>query len=144
MWTKRSDPGIGKTDELQPSGSYMFKVNNRNTGTRCEICSKLAIKRDTPYLSVFSPHTGKYGPEKTPYLDTFHVVSVYRNSPNSTLVERGKIPLPLTHTPEQKHNHTFWFFSQSTLAVTMQFFDFQLLPISYVLEEFHVQVLIRW
>lgn len=26
MWTKRSDPGIGKTDELQPSGSYMFKV----------------------------------------------------------------------------------------------------------------------
>ena len=27
-----------------PSGSYMFKVNNRNTRTRCEICSKLTIK----------------------------------------------------------------------------------------------------
>ena len=27
-----------------PAGSYMFKVNNRNTRTRCEICSKLAIK----------------------------------------------------------------------------------------------------
>ena len=26
------------------------------------------------YLSVFSPNAGKYGPEKTPYLDTFHVV----------------------------------------------------------------------
>ena len=24
------------------------------------------------YLSVFSPNTEKYGPEKTPYLDTFH------------------------------------------------------------------------
>ena len=24
------------------------------------------------YLSVFSPDTEKYGPEKTPYLDTFH------------------------------------------------------------------------
>ena len=24
------------------------------------------------YLSVFSPNTGKYGPEITPYLDTFH------------------------------------------------------------------------
>ena len=25
---------------------------------------------------VFSPNTGKYGPEKTPYLDTFHAVLV--------------------------------------------------------------------
>ena len=32
------------------------------------------IRRDTPYLSVFSPNAGKCGPEKTPYLDTFHVV----------------------------------------------------------------------
>ena len=23
---------------------------------------------------VFSPNAGKYGPEKTPYLDTFHTV----------------------------------------------------------------------
>ena len=26
------------------------------------------------YLSVFSPNAGKYGPEKTAYLDTFHAV----------------------------------------------------------------------
>ena len=25
-------------------------------------------------LSVFSPNTGKYGPEINPYLDTFHAV----------------------------------------------------------------------
>ena len=25
-------------------------------------------------ISVFSPNTGKYGPEKTPYLDTFLAV----------------------------------------------------------------------
>ena len=25
-------------------------------------------------FSVFSPNTGKYGPEKTPYLDTFHTM----------------------------------------------------------------------
>ena len=31
-----------------PAGSYMFKVNNRNTSTRCEICSRL-----TPKTSVF-------------------------------------------------------------------------------------------
>ena len=28
----------------------------------------------TEYLSVFSPNTGKYRTEKTPYLDTFHAV----------------------------------------------------------------------
>ena len=28
----------------------------------------------TKYLSLFSPNAGKYGPEKTPYLDTFHAV----------------------------------------------------------------------
>ena len=28
----------------------------------------------TTYPSVFSPNKGKYGPEKTPYLDTFHAV----------------------------------------------------------------------
>ena len=27
-----------------------------------------------PYFPVFSPNAGKYGPEKTPYLDTFHTV----------------------------------------------------------------------
>ena len=27
-----------------PVGNYMFEVNNENTRTRCEICSKLIIK----------------------------------------------------------------------------------------------------
>ena len=32
-------------DELNiPVGIHMVKVNNRNTRTRCEICSKLTIK----------------------------------------------------------------------------------------------------
>ena len=29
---------------IVPAGNYMFKVNNRNARTRCEICSKLTIK----------------------------------------------------------------------------------------------------
>ena len=28
-----------------------------------------------PYFPVFSQNAGKYGPEKTPYLDTFHAVT---------------------------------------------------------------------
>ena len=37
------------------------------------------IRRDTKYLSVFSPNAGKYGPEKTSYLDTFHAVLMVMN-----------------------------------------------------------------
>ena len=29
---------------------------------------------NTKYLSIFSPNAGRYEPEKTPYLDTFHAV----------------------------------------------------------------------
>ena len=43
-----------------PSGNYMFKVNNGNSRTRCEICSKLTIKtlerhqwQGSKYFSAF-------------------------------------------------------------------------------------------
>ena len=34
--------------------NYMFKVNNRNSRTRCEICSKLTIKTPERRLLLFS------------------------------------------------------------------------------------------
>ena len=34
------------------------------------------IRRNTECLSVFSPKAGKCGPKKTPYLGTFHAVSL--------------------------------------------------------------------
>ena len=30
----------------------------------------------TEYGEMFSPNAGKYGPEKTPYLDTIHAVNM--------------------------------------------------------------------
>ena len=36
-----------------PAVNYMFKVNNRNTRTRCEICSKLTIKTPERRQSLF-------------------------------------------------------------------------------------------
>ena len=36
-----------------PAGNYMFKVNNGNTRTRCEICSKLTIKTPGCRSGVF-------------------------------------------------------------------------------------------
>ena len=37
--------------------------------------SKYGVISD-PYFPVFSPNTGQYGPEITPYLDTFHAITV--------------------------------------------------------------------
>ena len=31
-----------------PVDNYLLKVNNRNTRTRCEICSKLTVKTPEP------------------------------------------------------------------------------------------------
>ena len=31
-------------DDCSPVGNYLFKVNNKNTRTKCEICSKLTMK----------------------------------------------------------------------------------------------------
>ena len=36
-----------------PDDIYLFKVNNRNTRTRCEICSKLTIKTPERRSGVF-------------------------------------------------------------------------------------------
>ena len=41
-----------------PAGIYLLNVNNRNTRTKCEICSKLTIKtperRHRPYFTPCS------------------------------------------------------------------------------------------
>ena len=39
-----------------------------------------------PNFSVFSPNTGKHGPEITPYLDTFHAVKYMTLLPNATKI----------------------------------------------------------
>ena len=41
------------------------------------------------YLSAFSPNARKYGPEKTPYLDTFHAVISERYLPKYCNIYRS-------------------------------------------------------
>ena len=36
-------PKLAYKSRNQPAGIYLLKANNRNTRTRCEICSKLTI-----------------------------------------------------------------------------------------------------
>ena len=63
-----------------------IKFCNKIYSSECifknEICFQHCMKSvqirsfSGPYFPVFSPDTGKYGLEKTPYLDTFHTVQV--------------------------------------------------------------------
>ena len=39
--------------QIFPAGKYMFKVNNRNTRTRGEICSKITVKTIRTTSGVF-------------------------------------------------------------------------------------------
>ena len=74
------------------------------------------IRRDTPYLSVFSPYAGKYRPEKTPYLYTFHAVTSswvitiikIKASPWKQLVARS--------VPFQTHLNVVWKTSNSKIS----------------------------
>ena len=50
-----------------PAGIYLLKVNNRNTRTRCEICSELTIKtsercqwRRSDVFIVYFEHSTPY------------------------------------------------------------------------------------
>ena len=44
-----------------------------------------------PYFPVFSPNTGKYVPEKTPCLDTFHIVENYGLVTFTKEIHNGKV-----------------------------------------------------
>ena len=44
FFSKKSKLSCLWIKSLEPAGKNMFKVNNRNTRKRCEICSKLTIK----------------------------------------------------------------------------------------------------
>ena len=37
-------PNMTRSKPDHPAGNYMFKANNRNTRTRCEICLRLTLK----------------------------------------------------------------------------------------------------
>ena len=46
-------PRMSNNTEIYPVGIYLLKVNNRNTRTRCEMCSKLTIKTPVRRSGVF-------------------------------------------------------------------------------------------
>ena len=56
---------------------YQLKLCSENKKLLITIAvtfHRVSVTRYTEYLSLFCRNAGKYGPEKTPYLDTFHAV----------------------------------------------------------------------
>ena len=57
------------------------------------------MRENTEYLSVFTPNAGKYGPEKTPYLDTFRAVLTNNGKKRMIFDKDRKIPQYLSPLP---------------------------------------------
>ena len=55
--------------------NYVRIVSFRKPSTAWKVSKYRVISG--PYFPVFSPNTGKYGPEITPYLDIFHAVTYF-------------------------------------------------------------------
>ena len=55
----------------------MYQNPNLNIHTLREKCPNMERVFSGPYLPVFGLNTGKYGPDKAPYLDTFHTVILF-------------------------------------------------------------------
>ena len=74
-----------KTRKLRRNNN---KVDSMETGTAWKVSKQGVFSgpyfpafglNTVRYYSVFRPNVGKYVPEKTPYLDTFHAVTAHSN-----------------------------------------------------------------
>ena len=66
--------------ELKNNKSTGPSSIHSNTAWKVFICGVFS----GPYFPIFSQSTGKYGPEKTSYLDTFHAVWISQMISNCT------------------------------------------------------------
>ena len=105
----------------RPAGNYMLKVNNRNTRTRCEICSKLIIKTPERRLSLLltlnifhilltlsrERPAGRYGESRHPYQASCHCITITKWNSKTLLSTVTLAQLAFTcskltmETPEQ-------------------------------------------
>ena len=62
---------LKKLENLWFSGDQNEKLGRKLQREKCANTEFFS----GPYFPAFRPNTGKYGPEKVPYLDTFHAVN---------------------------------------------------------------------
>ena len=68
---------FGQSLKHCPVGIYLLKVNNRNTRTRYETCSKLTIKTPERRLAANSAFPQNFRIRKLGEITVFHAVEVY-------------------------------------------------------------------
>ena len=77
--------------------------------------SKYGVFSD-PYFPVFGLNTGKYGPEKTTNLDTFHAVIPHANFLVALSTDHTPVTISISKNKNRVHGHGFWKFNSSFLS----------------------------
>ena len=78
---------------------FKHQINKLHLRTECldgqtyvqrEKCpnTEFLLVRIFPHPALFSPNAGKCGPEKTPYLDTFHAVQPHKQDSYKYMLKR--------------------------------------------------------
>ena len=86
---------------------YQLKLCSENKKLLITIAvtfHRVSVTRYTEYLSLFCRNAGKYGPEKIPYLATFHAVDKQAERPqrNGRTLIRYRISSHKRHTIDMK------------------------------------------
>ena len=86
---------------LYPAGIYMFKVNNRNTRTRSEICSKLTIKTLWTYCTTCSSVSiVNFEQVNAGWVPVKYLLIVCRTATLAIALNLFQANVPLLHPPE--------------------------------------------
>ena len=74
QWVKEL---LQKEKDIYPADIYLFKVNNRNTRTICEISSKLTNNYTRIFLEVVQRDVNSSGPKYFSYIASDNELVVY-------------------------------------------------------------------
>ena len=89
--------------KISPAGIYLFKVNNRNIRTMCEICSKLTIKITVDFEQVSCRCLGDISPNFK-YFSIFCPNLLRNTSLSYTRIQNSKL---LDDPSSDIHVHNF-------------------------------------
>ena len=112
-WPPQTKPCIVYCNRLStvkiPAGIYLLKVNNRNTRTRCEICSNLTIKIPVGRSGIFIVKLWTYfTPCSTVSIVDFEHVNVSRDCTVSRLIAARSLALRREPTYDFRHSGRLW------------------------------------
>ena len=113
IWSISKLSAISRTNQVyyyvQNNSYFLFYLTMKAGNKTLHSCH--AFYEGLCVIWLTQPHTGKYGPEKTPYLDTFHAVSTTRKLSISEHFFRNRsrlLILDFTHQAREFWNSEIW------------------------------------